>query len=318
MGHLAVMDDSDAQFALTSFSQRLWREMASDFPPEAEYLPCGSLWIAADDEEMAEVRRKYAYYTARGIPVEAIDGRQLAEAEPNLRPGLAGGLIMPADAVCYPPCAAKYLAGKVPLIRSRVVRLEDAGVTLEDGSFVSCGATIVATGTAAADLIPGLPLAPRKGHLTITDRYPGFVNHQLIELGYLKSAHSTTADSVAFNAQPRKTGQVLIGSSRQFGTTDAAVERKILSAMLARAAEYMPGITDLSAIRAWTGFRAATPDHLPLIGRAPGFRNVWLATGHEGLGISTSLATARILADDLLGRPSEIPREPYGPARSFK
>ena len=66
-----------------------------------------------------------------------------------------------------------------------------------------------------------------------------------------------------------------------------------------------------------SGGGSATPDHLPLIGRAPGFENVWLATGHEGLGISTSLATARLIADDILGRPSEIPREPYLPSRTF-
>jgi glycine/D-amino acid oxidase-like deaminating enzyme len=322
MGHLAVMDDSEAQFALTSFSQRLWRELAHELPPEAEYLPCGSLWVAADDEEMAEVRRKRAYYTARGIPVEEIDSCQLAEAEPHLRPGLAGGLIMPADAVCYPPCAAKYLldravdAGGYLVMGRRVVSFDDSGATLDDGAFLPAGSIVIANGTAASDLVPGLVLSPRKGHLLITDRYPGFVNHQLIELGYLRNAHASDADSVAFNVQPRKTGQVLIGSSRQFGVTAGAVERDVLSAMLSRAAEYMPGIADLSAIRAWTGFRAATPDHLPVIGRAPGYRNVWLATGHEGLGISTSLATARLIADELLGRDSEIPRAPYDPART--
>src|SRR5580700_6940735 len=84
MGHLAVMDDSDAQFALTSFSQSLWRELAAELPKEAEYLPCGSLWIAADDDEMAEVHRKDRYYRGRGIPVEVLDEKQLAEAEPNL------------------------------------------------------------------------------------------------------------------------------------------------------------------------------------------------------------------------------------------
>ena len=87
--------------------------------------------------------------------------------------------------------------------------------------------------------------------------------------------------------------------------------------MLARAVEYMPGLADLSAIRTWTGFRAATPDKLPLIGRCGGYRKVYLATGHEGLGISTSLATARLLADEILGRESAIPREPYLPQRSF-
>ncbi|MES1256849.1 MAG: FAD-dependent oxidoreductase, partial [Acidobacteriota bacterium] len=46
MGHLAVMDDSEAQFALTGYSQALWRELAGELPKDAEYLPCGSLWIA--------------------------------------------------------------------------------------------------------------------------------------------------------------------------------------------------------------------------------------------------------------------------------
>ena len=77
----------------------------------------------------------------------------------------------------------------------------------------------------------------------------------------------------------------------------------------------MPGIADLTAIRAWTGFRAATPDKLPLIGPCPGNERLFLATGHEGLGITTSLATGRLLADQVLRRPSAIPVEPYLPGR---
>ena len=66
MGHLAVMDDSDAQFALTSYSQNLWRGMADQLPKDAEYLPCGSLWVAADEEEFQEVERKYSFYSEIG------------------------------------------------------------------------------------------------------------------------------------------------------------------------------------------------------------------------------------------------------------
>ena len=130
----------------------------------------------------------------------------------------------------------------------------------------------------------------------ITDRYPGYVRHQLVELGYLKSAHSVASDSVAFNIQPRKTGQILIGSSRQYGDETSDINQAILSAMLQRAAVYMPSIGSLNAVRVWTGFRAATPDKLPLIGPSLHDDTVWLATGHEGLGITTSLATGELLA----------------------
>jgi glycine/D-amino acid oxidase-like deaminating enzyme len=156
----------------------------------------------------------------------------------------------------------------------------------------------------------------RKGHLVITDRYPGFVRHQLVELGYLKSAHSVSADSVAFNVQPRRTGQILIGSSRQYGAEGKEVDYPILTRMLQRAQEYIPGLAQMSAIRTWTGFRAATADKLPLIGPWPGDDSLFLATGHEGLGITTSLGTARILVDQITGATPEIPIEPYLPSRA--
>ena len=323
MGHLAVMDDSEAQFALTRFSQDLWRGLACELPPDAEYLSCGSLWIAADDEELKEVERKVDFYTARDLPVERLDSQQLAEAEPQLRPDLAGALLLPSDSVCYPPCAARFLAeqvlshGGAVYLNRLVSGIHDDGVRLSDGRFLAAGLVVVAAGTAACRLVPEIDMQPRKGHLLITDRYPGFLRHQVIELGYLKSAHSNTSDSVAFNAQPRITGQILIGSSRQYGVDDGAIESRIMRKMLSRAITYMPHLAGLSAIRGWTGLRASTPDKLPLIGLCPGFERVYLATGHEGLGISTSLATARLLADEILGRGSDIPRHPYQPARAF-
>ncbi len=323
MGHLAVMDDSPAQFALTSYSQALWRELAATLPADVEYLPCGSLWVAVDEMEMEEVQRKYRYYSERKLPVEVLDSQDLAEAEPNLRAGLAGGLILKQDAVIYPPCAARYFVAEVKrfggatVLGRRVVSARRGAAQLDDGTELLTERTVFANGTAARNLFPGLNVQPRKGHLLITDRYPGFVFHQLIELGYLKSAHSMHADSVAFNAQPRKTGQLLIGSSRQFGVEDPTVERGMLGRMLRRAFEYMPGLRALSAIRTWTGFRAATPDKLPLIGEMPDLPGTYLATGHEGLGISTSLGTAKLLCDEILGRTSAIPREPYSPVRDF-
>ena len=96
------------------------------------------------------------------------------------------------------------------------------------------------------------------------------------------------------------------------------MDQTILARMLDRASQYMPGLGGLCAIRTWTGFRAATPDKLPMIGPWPQDKSVFLATGHEGLGITTSLGTARILADQITGAKPEIPVEPYLPSRPTK
>src|SRR5262249_3114634 len=217
MGHIVVIDDSEAQFALTRYSQTLWQELRAEVPGDVQYEQCGTIWVEADDLEMTEVFRKRAYYSQRGVPVEVLGPDQLARLEPNLRKGLAGGLLVPEDGVLYPPCAARFLIeraqsqGATLHLGATVVRIGPGQVQLANGTILSAGTIINAAGTWAPFLTPGVAVKKRKGHLVISDRYPGFVHHQLVELGYLKSAHSVTADSVAFNVQPRQTGQLLIG-----------------------------------------------------------------------------------------------------------
>jgi len=324
MGHIVVMDDSDAQFALTHYSQRLWQELRPQLPDDVEYDQAGTIWVAADEEEMDEVLRKRDYYQKRGVAVEVIDARRLREAEPNLRAGFAGGLLVPRDAVLYPPCAARFLIHRAQQRGAKlrlgvsVTQISETCVRLNDDQEIRADIVVNAAGAQAAELTPGIDIKKRKGHLVITDRYPGFLRHQLVELGYLKSAHSVSRDSVAFNVQPRRTGQILIGSSRQYGAEHKEVDQPMLASMVRRAQEYMPALGTMSAVRVWTGFRAATPDKLPLIGPCPGYKSVFLATGHEGLGITTSLGTARILVDQVTGANPEIAVEPYLPSRSAK
>jgi D-hydroxyproline dehydrogenase subunit beta len=324
MGHIVVMDDSEAQFVLTRYSQQLWQKMRPELPTDVEYEQCGTIWVAAAEEEMMEVRRKHKYYGERGVPTEILHAESLRRLEPNLRLGLLGGLLVTEDLVINPPCAARFLMERAQkngakLHLGRSISLAGQGrVRMSDDFEISAKIVVNAAGAYAGELTPGLEIRKRKGHLAITAHSPGFLRHQLVELGYLKSAHSISSDSVAFNVQPRTSGQILIGSSRQYGADRLEVEDGILARMLQRAHEYMPGLAQLSTLYARTGFRAATPDKLPLIGPWPGDESLFLATGHEGLGITTSLATARILVDQIDGTKTEIPIEPYLPSRAAK
>jgi len=319
MGHIVVMDDSPAQLSLTRYSRSLWQELQPQLPATAEYERRGTVWVAADDEEMAEVHAKQKIYAAAGVDSQVLDAHALSIAEPNLRSKLAGGLLVPDDGVIYPPTAAMFflqeaMRGGAVLLRGHAaVRIGNGVVTLDDGSMYVANSIVVATG-ADTDLLPWLPIQKRKGHLLITDRYPGFLHHQLVELGYLKSAHQLTVDSVAFNIQPRCTGQLLIGSSRQYGNENSGADQQILRAMLERARSYMPALAQVSGIRAWTGFRAATPDKLPLIGPTDD-ATIFLAVGFEGLGITNAPGAARLLVDSLLQRTSQIDAAPFLPAR---
>lgn len=329
MGHLVLMDDSPAEFALSAWSRDLWLELAPRLSAREAFVRCGTLWVAVDDEEYELAQTRQQALVQAGVDCSLLDAQQMREAEPELREGLRGGMMLPDDAVVYAPAAAAWLLaqpvkGRVTCrLDTQVARVNREGVVLESGEAIAAGAVLVANGLQASDLLPGLPMQAKKGHLLITDRYPGTIRHQILELGYIKSAHNASGTSVAFNVQPRPTGQILIGSSRQFDTVDPAIEPDVLARMLRRAAEYLPTLPTLNAIRAWTGFRPATTDGLPLIGPAAPFgddschRSTWLATGHEGLGVTTALATAKLIAAQMLDLGDVLPIDaaPYLPAR---
>jgi glycine/D-amino acid oxidase-like deaminating enzyme len=118
---------------------------------------------------------------------------------------------------------------------------------------------------------------------------------------------------VAFNLQPRKTGQLLLGSSREFAGWDPEPNPALLASMLQLAVDYLPRLAAVPVLRTWLGFRPATLDKLPLIGLAEA--GVWVAAGHEGLGITTATGTAELLADLVLGRTPALDPAPFSPLR---
>jgi len=317
MGHLVAMDDDPAEFALSRYSLALWEDFAT--LPEAEFSRCGTLWIASSDEEFARIPAKLERLSKAGVQAELIDAARLYALEPHLAPGLHGGLLVPREAVVFPPAVARHLVDKA-VSRGAIVHAQHAidvqrgGVRLHDGGTLH-GPVLVATGCALPRLLPALPIKPRKGHLVITDRYAPMVRHQLLELGYADSAHRADASSVAFNVQPRPTGQILIGSSREYDALDADVSMAMVRRMLERSFRFLPGLRELAALRIWTGFRPVSTDGLPYIGRVPDMDDTWVAAGHEGLGVTTSLGSAHLVIDQFLGRPTGIDAAPFDPAR---
>ncbi len=77
MGHLVVMDDSPAQLALTAFSRSLWQQDSAMFPKSVEYENRGTIWVAANDEEMAEVYARQSVYEEAGIEAQTLNAAEL-------------------------------------------------------------------------------------------------------------------------------------------------------------------------------------------------------------------------------------------------
>lgn len=315
MGHLLILDEDPVELALSSRSMQLWRQWRPHLDATCAWTGCGTIWIAANAQEAGFAAHKQATLAAAGVASEWLDAPALARAEPALRPGLAGGLRVPSDAAVYAPGVAAWLLtrhpGRITFTRGQVTRIHADGSVESSAGRFQAAQVLLAAGVASPALCPDLPIAPKKGHLVITDRYPRQVHHQLVELGYLASAHQAQGTSVAVNIQPRPTGQLLIGSTRQFGRDDTAVEPQLIARLLRHAVDLMPALASARAIRTWTGLRPATADGLPLIGRHPLQPRLWIAAGHEGHGVTTAPATAELVAALMTGAPPTLDPAPY-------
>lgn len=321
MGHLVALDETEDELDLCLLSLGLWRDFFAAHPGVGEASHCGTLWVAESDAQLFEASHRAERLAARGCQVDVVSGDGVARLEPSLRRGLCGGLRVTGDSVVYPPSVAEFLVRRVLAQGGalyggqRVVAIGAGGLTLANGQHLSAGRIVVAAGAQIAQLLPEVPVFGRKGHLAITDRYPGRLTHQVVSMNYGQTAAGDDALAVAANIQPRATGQWLVGSCRQDGQLDAGVDPAVLAKVLRCAIALLPALADMNIVRAWTGMRPASADGKPLIGMHPGRPGVWLACGHEGLGVTTAFGTARLLADQMLGRASAIDASHYAPSR---
>lgn len=321
MGHLVALDECEAELDLCLLSLRLWQRFFDEHPGVGEPGHCGTLWVAENEDQLIEAHHRADRLNHRQWSATPVSGDDMARLEPALRKGLCGGVRVYGDSVVYPPAVAHYIAQLVARqggqlhIGQRVVKVEQGSVTLAHGGKLAARHIVIANGPQIAQLLPEVPVFGRKGHLAITDRYPGRLSHQIVSMNYGQSAGGEDALAVAANVQPRTTGQWLVGSCRQDKQANNDLDPQVLAKVLHSAIGLLPCLADMQVIRAWAGMRPATPDGKPLIGAHPSRPGIWLAAGHEGLGVTTAFGTARLLADQLLGRSSDILCTPFLPSR---
>ena len=321
MGHLVALDETDDELDLCMLSLARWDAFLSRKGSLAEHAQCGTLWVAEDEAQMAHAAVRAERLAQRGWSASLLSGADLARIEPSLRKGMAGGIRVERDSAVFPPAVARELAeqlvakGGRTRFGSPVQRIGRDGVQLASGERIAAAQIVVAAGTGVPRLLPDIPVFPRKGHLAITDRYPGRLSHQVVSMGYGQTEAGSDALAVAANVQPRATGQWLIGSCRQDGIEHAEVDPRVLARLLRSAIALLPCLADMKILRSWTGMRPATRDGRPVIGRHPVLGHVWLAAGHEGLGVTTAFGTAQLLAELMSGRAPSIDASPYSPSR---
>lgn len=198
------------------------------------------------------------------------------------------------------------------------------GVATSQGP-VEGDAVVVAAGTGSAALL-GLSKAivPRKGQLLVTERaprlnaaLPGAImsGRYLLAKGSQKSDHARPARGLGLVIDPLRTGQFLLGGTREDHGDRNTNDLAAVSTILAEAVALLPGLAQVRLLRSFAGNRTAVTDGLPLVGPLPGFDNVYIATGFEGDGICLGPIVGKAMAELACGEAPALDLRPFDPAR---
>ena len=305
-----------ARSVLLETSRKLIEQLVREQSLDCEFAADGVLYAFADPRERDAMLAELPLLREVGIDAEAWDAATLAINEPSLRAGLAGGVLFPGDASLRPD---RYVAELARLARAAGCELvEDCavlGFRRERGRIVGIDTTqgpqrgrdvVIATGAwspmLARQLGFALPIQPGKGYSITWDAQRAPPRRPL---ALKERSVCVTAWGSGFR----------LGSTMEFSGYDSTLNRTRLDALEHAAGEYMREPPIGARREEWYGWRPMTWDDLPVLGRAPGSDNLWLATGHGMLGVSMSMVTGRLLADLMTEREPIVDPAPYSAQR---
>jgi len=110
---------------------------------------------------------------------------------------------------------------------------------------------------------------------------------------------------------PRRDGHVLVGSTMEYVGYDKSTTEEAREALSAAAFKLVPGLADFPLVKHWAGLRPGSPIGVPYIGEHPEISGLFVSAGHFRNGVVMAPASARLLADLVLGRTPVLDPEPY-------
>lgn len=185
---------------------------------------------------------------------------------------------------------------------SGCVRVSTSASIIEATNFVDC------TGAWFSDPFcnPASNVIPIKGQMLSIAIPKDLPLHMTIRASDIYIVPRTTGPNA---------GRAIIGATIEDVGFDKTVHAPQIEELHRKAAVLLPQLSTATIVESWSGLRPATSDRLPILGAHPGRPCHWIATGHYRNGILLAPATARVMAEIILGQPPSVSLEAFRPAR---
>jgi glycine oxidase len=280
-------------------------ELEAETGSQTGYRRCGTLLVARDGDEAAELDRALKFRRSLGSSVNRLLPAEARRLEPSLARTLTLALEVPEDHTIDPRALAAALsraftrAGGDLRLASEVSGLgvshrQVNGVRLDNGETLSAGHVVIAAGPWSGQ-IGGMPpraqivFRPVKGQiLTLADPLgPGRLERVLrMPAGYLV---------------PRGDGRYVLGASTEERGFDQTITAGAVHELLRGATEIVPAVAEWMLEELNAGIRPGTSDNLPVIGASPTLERLVWAAGHHRHGILLTPITAELVVAELAG-----------------
>ena len=309
-----ALEAGQARHALLKSAAQLYREVIEKENLQVEWKEDGLLFVFRDQHEFDHYRTIDKWLTDHfGVTATAIEGSDaLTTMEPALKPGLAGSWLYGIDAHLRPD---KLMSELQRLLIQRGVRIiEDceakgfvsengrSTAVLTDADPIAADEFVVCTGSWTPflnrELGCSIPIQPGKGYSITMARPHRCPRYPLI----LEECH------VAIT--PFEHGY-RVGSTMEFAGYDTTLNKTRLNYLRTGASQYLHEPTADPVEEEWYGWRPMTWDGKPYIDRSPAFSNVWVAAGHNMLGISMGTSTGKLVAEMVNNQAPHIDPRPF-------
>ncbi len=298
--------------ALAGVAQRAYPALAAELALETgidpELTRSGLLMLDADDARDAE-----AWAAMNEQQLLRLSAQDLHLQVPGLAKDWNGGLWMPDVANIRNPRLLQALRRSLEIrgvaIREQVEIVHwrrdgqrmcsvasVGGTQFEADAFVICSG---AWSRQVFDLAggEGLSVRPVRGQMLLYKLAPGALTSIVMAQGRY--------------VIPRRDGHILCGSTLEECGFDKSTTVEALHSLRASAERLWPALAMHAPIAHWAGLRPGAPNGIPFIGPSPSCENLWVNAGHYRNGLVLAPASARLLADQLLGRQAQLDARPY-------
>jgi D-amino-acid dehydrogenase len=296
---------------LCRVSVDMWEDVARRSPESFGFERHGLLAVYESAASLAAAGPGVDLVCKSGVRAERWTADEVREREPAIVGRQVGGVFFPDDAHCEPYRAVKALEAEARALGVRflehteVFRVSNGSgprrLTTTRGD-VEADQIVVATGpwseALGAMLGLRLPVIGAKGYSVVL---PPATPHPTRSIYLIER-------KIAVN--PHRDA-LRIAGTLELVRNDFSINARRVD-VIVRGARGMLNIGDTPEPREiWRGLRPCTPDGMPVIGRARGRGDVWLATGHQMAGLKTAPGTGLLLAQLMAGETPRFDPEPF-------